>query len=94
MTVYVIGSLNQIDTINSIGEFLSDVFDKVECVRPMKDWPFSNIVSRCFDVIERSDVVYAVMKPDGTFGEGVTYEIEHARRLGKEIIPVAATWPD
>ena len=39
----------------------------------------------CFDRIESADVIVAVKKPNNTFGEGVTYELEYAKRLNRNI---------
>ncbi len=39
----------------------------------------------CSFSFEWADSIYAVRKPDGTIGQGVTYESEYAKRLNKEI---------
>lgn len=54
-------------------------------MQPESDKIFSECVSTCFDNIEWADSIYVVLKPDGTIGQGVTYELEYAKRLNKKI---------
>ena len=46
---------------------------------------FNCAIHEVFDNIEWCDRVYVVRKNNGEIGHGTTYEIEYARRLGKEI---------
>ena len=81
---YIISSLSQ--PKNNIIQALADTLGgSVRYVKPEPDKSFTECVSNCFDNIEWADIIYALPKPDGTFGEGVTYELEYAKRLGKEI---------
>lgn len=81
--IYIIGSLSQSNHIKQIADNIKDA--NVKYVRPETDKTFSECVSTCFDNIEWADSIYAVLKPDGTIGQGVTYELEYAKRLNKEI---------
>lgn len=78
---YVIGSTKQADQIKKCAEMFSK--DEVRYVTPRPGSPFNECVRDCFDNIDWADVIYAVPKEDGTFGEGVTYEMEYAKRLKK-----------
>jgi hypothetical protein len=57
----------------------------VRYVKPECDKSFEECVSSCFDNIEWADSIYVILKSDGTIGQGVTYEIEYAKRLNKKI---------
>lgn len=46
---------------------------------------FDILVKEAFDTILISDVIFVLLKPDGTIGQGVTYEIEFAKRMNKKI---------
>ena len=48
--------------------------------------PFNEIVREWYNAIDRSCVVIGVTKPDGSFGEGTTYELEYAKKMNKNII--------
>lgn len=81
---YIISSLSQ-SKDNIIQELANTLGGSVRYVKPEPDKSFAKCVSNCFDNIEWADIIYALPKPDGTFGKGVTYELEYAKRLGKEI---------
>lgn len=82
-SIYIIGSLSQANQIKKVADSIKDV--DVRYVQPEPAKTFSECVSTCFDNIEWADSIYAVLKPDGTVGQGVTYELEYAKRLNKEI---------
>ena len=89
--VYVIGSLNQCDEIKEYANAIPKVFKSVKEVNYVKkeiNKTFEQLVSECFDMIEKSDTIFVVMKKDLSIGKGVTYEVEYAKRLNKEIIYV------
>ena len=44
--------------------------------------PFRKLVEDCFNKIEKADQVIVIPKDDGSIGEGVTYEIAFANRVG------------
>lgn len=81
---YIISSLSQ-PKDNIIQALANTLSGSVRYVKPEPDKSFAECVSNCFDNIEWADIIYALRKPDGTFGEGVTYELEYAKRLGKKI---------
>lgn len=86
---YVIGSLSQYKTIESVANTLRQTNQtgqtEVRYVKPEPDKSFKQCVQTCFDNIEWADIIHIVQKPDDTIGQGVTYEVEYARRLGKQI---------
>lgn len=86
MKFYVIGSLKQQDTIKQVANFLSSCKDAtVEYVKPEANKNFQQCVSSCFSKILWTDTICAITKNDGKIGEGVIYELEYAKRLGKKI---------
>ena len=62
----------------------------VNHVKP-KDEAVADLVHSTFQKISECDVVMALKKPDGTLGEGVTYEVEFATWLKKPVIYVSST---
>ena len=86
---YVIGSLTQSSLIKKFADqLLMDLPIKygVRYVYSQPDKDFQDLVKECFDNIEWADVIYVILKNDGSIGGGVTYEIEYAKRLKKQII--------
>lgn len=89
--VFVIGSLKQCDRIKEYADAIPKVYKsviEVNYVKRQPDKTFEELVSECFDMIEKADTIFVVMKKDLSIGKGVTYEIEYAKRLNKEIIYV------
>lgn len=84
VNVFVIGSLTQSTQIKEIAK--KYIHAKYVHSQPSKS--FKQLVSEAFDNIEEADVIIALRKPDGSIGQGVTYEIEYAKRLNKKIIYV------
>lgn len=85
VNVFVIGSLTQSTQIKEIAK----KYEHVKYAHPQPpSKPFSQIVSEVFDNIDEADVIIALRKPDGSIGQGVTYEIEYAKRLNKKILYV------
>lgn len=82
-TAYIIGSLSQADEIEKFAKSLENL--NVIYVRLEPQKTFKQCVSECFDNIDKADIIYVITKPDGSIGQGVTYELEYANRLGKEI---------
>ena len=87
--IFVIGSVSQYDEIQTLTKRLSNDAD-VDYVKP-KDEVFADLVHSAFQKISDCDVVMALKKPDGTLGEGVTYEVEFATWLKKPVIYVNST---
>ena len=83
---YIIGSLSQESQIKKFAKKLSSIGNNVKYVFSQPDKDFQDLVTECFDNIEWADIIYAVKKKDGTIGNGVTYELEYAKRLKKQIV--------
>ena len=82
---YVIGSLSQEKEIEDFARRKSLSFESIEWVKSEPSKSFDILVKECFDKIDNADVVISILKPNGTFGRGTTYELEYARRMGKDI---------
>ena len=81
---FVIGSLSQEQEIEKIAFSLMDkYYGYFVSKQPNKS--FDILVKEAFDTILISDVIFVLLKPDGTIGQGVTYEIEFAKRMNKKI---------
>ena len=74
---FVIGSLSQEQEIEKIAFSLMDKY-YVYFVSKQPNKSFDILVKEAFDTILISDVIFVLLKPDGTIGQGVTYEIEFA----------------
>lgn len=81
---FVIGSLSQEQEIEKIAFSLMDKY-YVYFVSKQPNKSFDILVKEAFDTILISDVIFVLLKPDGTIGQGVTYEIEFAKRMNKKI---------
>lgn len=85
---YIIGSYSQESLIKKFADqLLMDLPIKygVRYVYSQPDKDFQDLVKECFDNIEWADVIYVILKNDGSIGRGVAYEIEYAKRCKKEI---------
>lgn len=85
MKIYIIGSLSQEAQIRMIANFYSSIWHDVKYVKREDDKNFEQLVEECFKNISEADRIIALRKTDGTFGEGVTYELAFARFLKKNI---------
>lgn len=81
---FVIGSLSQEQEIEKIAFSLMDKY-YVYFVSKQPNKSFDILAKEAFDTILISDVIFVLLKPDGTIGQGVTYEIEFAKRMNKKI---------
>lgn len=87
--IYIIGSLSQQEKIEKLGKCLMNNIDEsVRYVKKENDLSFNECISQCYDNIEWADDVIVVKKENGTIGDGVSYEMEYARRLNKKIIVI------
>lgn len=59
---------------------------KVDHVRKQPDKNFEDLVWEAFQKIYEADLIVAIQKEEGGFGEGITYEVAFARFIGKEVI--------
>lgn len=91
MKVYIIGSVNSSESEIKIA---ADKFRRIGCevrhVEKMDGERFASLVHDCFLHIDSwADLIVAVPKsvsPEISFGEGTTYEIEHAKAVGKTVV--------
>ena len=85
--IYIIGSLSQQEKIEKIGKCLiNNIAGSVRYVKKESDLSFNECISQCYNNIEWANVIIVIKKEDGTIGDGVSYEMEYARRLNKKII--------
>ena len=82
---YIIGSLTQSSLIKKFAMDLPIKYS-VRYVYSQPDKDFQDLVKECYDNIEWADIIYVIKKKDGTIGNGVTYELEYAKRLKKQIV--------
>lgn len=79
----------QYDEIQTLAKKFGNDAD-VDYVKPQNEM-FADLVHSAFQKISECDVVMALKKPDGTLGDGVTYEVEFAVWLKKPVIYVNST---
>lgn len=90
--VYIIGSLSQVEQIESAAKYYSSFFKhEVRYVKPEPDKPLMELIEKCYKDIMWADIVYVVQKPDGTVGEGVQHEIVFANIMNKRVEMVDPT---
>lgn len=84
--IYIIGSLSQADRIESTAKYYIETgrYD-VRYVKPEPEKPLMTLIQKCFKNILWSDRVYVIPKPDGSFGDGVSYEVAFAKMMGKRV---------
>lgn len=82
---FVIGSLSQADEIKKIAEMVQENGFYMDFVKP-ENKPFADMVHNAFFKISNADFVIALQKPDGTYGQGTTYEIEFCHWMHKQVI--------
>lgn len=84
---YIIGSCSQESLIKKFADQLLMNLPTygVRYVYSQPDKDFQDLVKECFDNIEWADVIYVILKNDGSIGRGTAYEIEYAKRCKKEI---------
>lgn len=85
--IFIIGSLKHADVIEKYAESLKKKYE-VDYVKKERNKILSSLIRQAFDKIEKADIIVAVCKEDGTFGDGTCYEMEYARRVRKTIMMV------
>ena len=85
LNIYVIGSLTCDKKIKEIAEHYISLGHRVDYVKKQLETPFRKLVEDCFDKIEKADLVIVIPKDDGSIGEGTTYEIVFAKRVGTSV---------
>lgn len=85
MNIVIIASLSQEDTIKEVANHYKNLGHIVDYPVKQPDKEFSQIVEDYLYRISLADTVIAITKQDGTFGEGVTYELAFAKFLNKPI---------
>ena len=83
--IFVIGSLSQEDEIEKTSQYYENLGYIVDHVRKQPSKAFPDLVNEAFRKIYEADQIVVVPKKDGSFGEGVTYEITFAKFVGKPI---------
>lgn len=73
--IVIIGSLSQAEIFDRLEQKYKLQGDDVWRPTRQPDRPFEDLVKECFEKISEADEIIAVQKPDGTFGEGTTYEM-------------------
>ena len=81
---FIIGSSQQEAEIQQLAADMQNKY-KVNYITKQTDKSFEELVSNAFTNIENADLIVALKKPDNTFGQGTTYELEFAKRLRKQI---------
>lgn len=81
---FIIGSSQQEAEIQQLAADMQNKY-KVNYITKQTDKSFEELVSNTFTNIENADLIVALKKPDNTFGQGTTYELEFAKRLRKQI---------
>lgn len=84
--IYIIGSLSQKETIKSTADYYMNTGRyRVRYVKEEAERSFKDLVKDCFLNILWADRIYVIPKPDGTLGDGVTYEVTFAELIGKRV---------
>lgn len=84
--IYIIGSLQQKEAIKSAADhYIGTGHYIVRYVKEEPEKSFKTLVKECFLNILWADRVYVIPKPDGTLGNGVTYEVTFAELVGKRV---------
>lgn len=86
MKIFIIGSLSCEDRIKTAADFFFQLGYDVEYVKRQPEKTFEILVEETFNSIFTADIIIAVTKEDGTFGQGTTYEIMFAKFLEKIVI--------
>lgn len=86
LKAYIIGSVKQVDDIKEYAKKISNKYKVIDYVKSEKDKLFEECVRHCFDNIDVANIVITITKEDGSIRQGVTYELEYARRMRKEIM--------
>ena len=79
--IYIIGSISQADRIKSAADYY--IKTGRYRVRYIKEEPEKSLKTHVR--IIWADRVYVIPKPDGTLGDGVTYEVVFAELIGKRV---------
>lgn len=82
--IYIIGSISQADTIESTANYYKSTgrYD-VRYVKREPNQSLIELIEKCFNNILWADRIYVIPKPDGTLGNGVSYEIVFAKMANK-----------
>lgn len=84
--IYIIGSVAQADEIKSWADYyIGTGRYRVRYVKKEPEKSLKDLVDECFLNIIWADRVIVIPKPDGTVGQGVTYEMAFAKFLGKRV---------
>lgn len=82
--LYIIGSISQKEQIKKTAQYYINTGRyKVRYVKEEPNVSLPILIYKCFLNIIWADRIYAIPKPDGSLGTGVTYEMVFAKILGK-----------
>lgn len=88
--IYIIGSVLQANFIKKLADYIKEHGNfEVEYVRRQSETPLKELIHNCFHKIESADLIIAVEKRSGGFGDGTLYELEYANRLSKMVMKVS-----
>lgn len=82
---YIIGSISQEKEIKRFAKEYSNMGFKVEYVKSEPDKSFPDLIHQCYNNILKASIIIAFTKPDGTFGDGVWYEIIFAKMFNRKV---------
>ena len=85
MKVVIVASLSQMDDIYKVVNICQKLGIEVHYPRKQPDKEFSKIVEEYFEKISKADLILAIEKEDGSFGNSCTYELTFAKYLNKPI---------
>lgn len=85
MKIFIIGSIKQANQIKECAEQLIKFKGyEVKYVKP-SDKSLRKLILECYLNILWCDKLLVMPKNDGTYGDGVTYEMLYAKIVGKEV---------
>lgn len=89
--IVIIASLYQEDDIKTTVDYYTRLGYVVDYPKRQPNKNFADIVEDYLRKIYDADLVVAITKNDGTFGEGATYELAFAEFFGKRIVTLHNT---
>ncbi len=87
MNIYVIGSVKQEEDLIKVVDIYCEAYRPcdVEKVVASEHASLDKLIAECYKKISEADLIVAVSKPDGSYGDGTTYEIEFTKFIGKPL---------
>ena len=85
MKVVIVASLSQMDDIYKVVNICQKLGIEVHYPRKQPEKKKKKIVEEYFEKISKADLILAIEKEDGSFGNSCTYELTFAKYLNKPI---------